>query len=458
MNKEDKLKLYKICGEMLRLFKDDNASARLLLSRDFEDRLHELGIRRYCESYVKLSMDELNSYIERLDDIEELSSIFYSRWYHIKNCGMADDIEKREVRDWFIYVLQRMEELMNDDIACFRGNDVISLKIASVKNRMKQVVELFNDGTVKINGKEINTNSSVEVMSFIETVCDYFNIARIREETGNDNFYTLTINDKYLEAFVYEHCFESFKGLSDELREILNNDKLFVFDGNRNKLDRVFCKYYRNDKHEGRSFESLELNRQFSSFQYTKNDSTDNCTMRIAGDRVTELMDKIDPEILLGPKKGKNKKIPDDNCTREYTLTYNFKNGEEKVIEGTYDLNGLPEMWPILMHDLHILMGNVGLGDIFNENYYNKIGHRKDDYMLCLVSVNGDERLFIGEDENLRAGDDVIVRLPYDYEGFGTIREINYYSADEAPVNLSALCYIERKATEFDYEFIEEEE
>ena len=142
MNKEDKLKLYKICGEMLRLFKDDNASARLLLSRDFEDRLHELGIRRYCESYVKLSMDELNSYIERLDDIEELSSIFYSRWYHIKNCGMADDIEKREVRDWFIYVLQRMEELMNDDIACFRGNDVISLKIASVKNRMKQVVEL----------------------------------------------------------------------------------------------------------------------------------------------------------------------------------------------------------------------------------------------------------------------------------------------------------------------------
>ena len=117
MNKEDKLKLYKICGEMLRLFKDDNASARLLLSRDFEDRLHELGIRRYCESYVKLSMDELNSYIERLDDIEELSSIFYSRWYHIKNCGMADDIEKREVRDWFIYVLQRMEELMNDDIA-----------------------------------------------------------------------------------------------------------------------------------------------------------------------------------------------------------------------------------------------------------------------------------------------------------------------------------------------------
>ena len=110
------------------------------------------------------------------------------------------------------------------------------------------------------------------------------------------------------------------------------------------------------------------------------------------------------------------------------------------------------------MHNLHSLMGNVGLGDIFNENYYNKIGHRKDDYMLCLVSVNGDERLFIGEDENLRAGDDVIVRLPYDYEGFGTIREINYYSADEAPVNLSALCYIERKATEFDYEFIEEEE
>ena len=39
MNKEDKLKLYKICEEMLRLFKDDNASARLLLSRDFEDRL-----------------------------------------------------------------------------------------------------------------------------------------------------------------------------------------------------------------------------------------------------------------------------------------------------------------------------------------------------------------------------------------------------------------------------------
>ena len=39
---------------------------------------------------------------------------------------------------------------------------------------------------------------------------------RIREETGNDNFYTLTINDRYLEAFVYEHSFESLKGLSDE--------------------------------------------------------------------------------------------------------------------------------------------------------------------------------------------------------------------------------------------------
>ena len=79
MNKEDKLKLYKICEEMLRLFKDDNASARLLLSRDFEDRLHELGIRRHSKLYVKLSKDELNSYNEKSNDIEEIASIFYSR-------------------------------------------------------------------------------------------------------------------------------------------------------------------------------------------------------------------------------------------------------------------------------------------------------------------------------------------------------------------------------------------
>ncbi|MGN1405020.1 MAG: hypothetical protein ACI4WM_02015 [Erysipelotrichaceae bacterium] len=439
---------------MLRLFKDEKAGARLLLSRDFEDRLNELGIHKYSRTYVKLSKDELNSYIEKTDDIEELSSIFYSRWYHIKNCGMADDIEKRDNRDWFIYILHRMEEVMNDEIACFGGDTAVNVKIVSVKNRMKQIIELFNDGTVKINGEEINTNSQVEIMSFIESLYDYFSIARIREETDKDNYYTVTIND----SFTYSHSFESLRELSDELREILNNDKLFVFDGNKNRLDRIFFKYFRNDSYEGRSFETIELNRQFSSFQYVKNNFRDTYNLRITGDRVTELLDKIDPEILLGPKKDKNKKITDDNCTREYTLTYNFKNGEEKVIEGTYDLNGLPEMWPILIYNLNILMGNVGLGDIFNENYYNKIRHRKDDYMLCLVSVNGDERLFIGEDESLKAGDDVIVRLPDDDEAFGTIREINYYSADEAPVNLSALCYIDRIADEYDYEFLEEEE
>lgn len=433
---------------MLKLFKDEETNARLLLNKEYEGRLKELGIYKYCDSYLNLSVEEFNSYIENLEDIEELASIFYSRFYDIENCGMADEIERSEVRNWFINILQRIEEEMDDDIACFKGEEALSVKIKSIKDRMAQTVELFTDGSAVFNGEEIVPSGSVEVMSYIESIVECFSIPR-RREVNEDNYYKVTINSKYLASFNYEHSFEYITGnmetdLSDELREILNNEKLFVFDGNQNRLNRLFFKYYRIDKYKGRSFETIELNRLFSSFEYIKNIYGETYKISITGDKVNKIIDRVVKKQLLGTKKGADNHLDDDNCIREYSLTFNFENGEEKVIEGTYDLNGLPEFWPAFMNCLSSLIGNVNLGDVFDKNIYGKTKHRHIDYMLCLVKIGKETRYFIGEDENLKAGDKVIVRLPYDDEAIGIIQEINYYSADEAPVNISALCYIDR--------------
>lgn len=448
MNQKEKLRLYKLCEEMLELFKDEEANARLLLNKEYEGRLKELGVYKYCDSYLNLSVEELNSYIEKLEGIEELSSIFYSRFYDIKNCGMVDEIEQADVRSWFINILKRMEEEMNHDIACLKNDEVVSVKIASKKNRMMQVTELFADGSAKLNGEETVPPGTVEVMSFIESLAEYFSQPRLREN-NKDNYYKITINSKNLELFNYEHSFECLTDdmktdLSDELRKILENGKLFAFDGNQNRVNRLFFKYYRSDKYKGRSFETIELNRYFSSFEYNKNISGEIYNISITSDKINKLIEEIDINQLLGPKRGKDSHLDDDNCIREYTLTFNFKNGEEKVIEGTYDLNGLPEFWPAFMNKLNNLIGDISLGDVFDQNIYGKIRRNKNDYMLCLVKIGKVERYFIGEDDNLNVGDKVIVRLPYDDEANGIIKQIEYYSADEAPVNLSALCYIDR--------------
>ena len=100
--------------------------------------------------------------------------------------------------------------------------------------------------------------------------------------------------------------------------------------------------------------------------------------------RVIEIIDNADIEKLSGRKKS-DVTICDENCSGEYTLTFNFKNGEEKVIEGSYDSNGLPKGWSAFIDKLQNLMGNTDAGDVFNKNYYSKVNHRKVDYMLCPV-------------------------------------------------------------------------
>ena len=385
MKQENKLKIYKLCQDLKTLFMNDETGARLLLSRDFQDRLEEFQVNKYNAFYENYSERELNTYIDKTSNLDELISIFYSRWYTIKMSAQANEIEKKNVRRWFIHILERIEEELDKDVACFKENEVVSVRLISLKDRMKQIVDLNADGSAMVNGLEISSSGNVEIMSYIETVAQYFKTPRLRQKPEKDNYYTVTINDE----FVYEHYFESINNdmgddISDELRIILNNEKLFAFDGKRNRVDRIFFKYYRDDKYEGRCFETIELNRHFSSYQYIRNSSAETFELRISGDRVIEIIDNADIEKLSGRKKS-DVTIYDENCSREYTLTFNFKNGEEKVIEGSYDSNGLPKGWPAFIDKLQNLMGNTDAGDVFNKNYYSKVKHRKVDYMLSIV-------------------------------------------------------------------------
>jgi len=232
----------------------------------------------------------------------------------------------------------------------------------------------------------------------------------------------------------------------------LNRDDLFVFDGNPDRVEDLTVKYHRISKikpkevPEGASWEyvtweyweELKIERENETLTHIKQ-IAEHCKQtnvyEVEGG-VSNLLDAIYPEIFDYMPD-----VPDDivdnlNEVRNYEIVLHSKHGEERQISGYFDKYGLPEEWADFIDKVYNFMAFYGVGELFNEAYYNKPRRRKSDYIFCdVVFEEGCKTYcYIADDDSYEVDDMVLVTADKDnHEAIVRIVDKNYYTAENAP-------------------------
>jgi hypothetical protein len=146
--------------------------------------------------------------------------------------------------------------------------------------------------------------------------------------------------------------------------------------------------------------------------------------------------------------------ITDPNETKDYEINVNFHRRPQLIIQGTYDLNGLPEDWPEFAERILDFIRFYGIGEVLDPSIYGKAKRKAGDYIFCSVEFEEDGKsyYYLTEDDTLSVGDLVYVPVGKDDRtGIVEIVNIEYFSKEEVPFSLDKVKSIIRKCTEDDF-------
>ena len=147
--------------------------------------------------------------------------------------------------------------------------------------------------------------------------------------------------------------------------------------------------------------------------------------------------------------------FPELRRQRNYKLTVHTKHGIEKIVEGCYDKDSLPEEWPEFIDKIYSFISFYGIGEIFEEDYYDKPKRRKSDYIFCDVEFEsgGKTYCYIADDDSYEVNDTVLVTAGQDdHEALVRIVAKNYYSAENAPFPVEKAKHIIKRIDEDELE------
>ena len=254
----------------------------------------------------------------------------------------------------------------------------------------------------------------------------------------------------------------AFDGLSDYIRERLNRDDLFLFDGNPDRVDLIEMTYDRHqefevadpadpeqpyaiwDYHEelkiSRDTETVELYRQIFSDCDVRN------TYHIAGG-VSDFLDSLEPYALSEAEGNPPDVFVDPFRTEKYKIIVTTRRAGTREISGLFDKKGLPKDWPEFSQRLLDFLLSYGLGEIFDERAYGKVCRRAGDLIFCnVVFTDGGKEYCYLSHEDHDVGDLVVVPAGKDdHEAVVRIESVEYHPAEEAPYPLDKIKIIIRK-------------
>ncbi|WP_217587963.1 hypothetical protein [Lentibacillus saliphilus] len=259
--------------------------------------------------------------------------------------------------------------------------------------------------------------------------------------------------------------------LSDMVRDALGIENLFVFDGNNkpDQVERISVDYYKttnikpyaliNELEDDRVTwdysEHVVIDRETETIEHIQQIDS-GCVVsqqyRVEG-RVSEFLDDLDAECLFEDIKGSSLGAEDPNEKRTYIITLDFKNNPQRVIEGSFDKNGLPEDWSEFAEDLSNFLSAYKHGDIFNRSIYSKAKRQANEYMFCSVVFHyGDKRYYyIADDDTIKVGDFVLVPAGMDnHIAKVQVVDIEYVSKEDAPLDVDQTKHIIRRCNEND--------
>lgn len=482
-------------------FRDTKTVSREVEDPAFADECFSLGFEMDCGKAFEaaypgtkafIDYRELDKIIDGIGNIYLLGSAIFSRWRYFTHwAGPGEDILGFENRSWFITALGRLESLTTDDETSsfvFKG---IARKFLIISNNIcfgpqpasddeiEQHLSIMADGRVFFsayaygNGtKHIKTRTKkfkigAERAAYIlKIVGDHFSDEydlAFATDVGNWEM-TLTNAENvpyHFRGSLCSDCDEKLDGISNMIRFNLNMPELLVFDGraNSDRIEKIAIDYHRITKikpgviPEDSTWEyatwnyseHISIDRKSETLEHVQNIGSGCQVSRKyhVEEGVTALLDNIDADEFFAHTEGNPPDVIVNPLeTKGYKITVDYLYGEQKVLTGTFDKNGLPDDFADFSETVYGFMRFYGMGEILDPAVYGKPLRKQTDYIFCNIQFDdyGKTYCYLTDDDSLEAGDYVVVPVGKDNrETIVQIESIEYHSAEDAPFPLDKI-------------------
>ena len=496
-------------------FRDQNINYIELVDHYMADECAALGFEMDCgnafsEKYGEAASNYkvLDQIIDDVTDIPLLGSAIYSQWRYFNHWAYSgSEILKPENRTWFILALSRLAILSGNNPFIFQGElnkiRIISNNIAygpapEADDEVEQHITISGDGRVWFSaynygdaGKHKKSRSKQfkispeNAVSIFEAFSTYFGNEYIETFATDIGNWIMELTNKDGEVYRFRGalCAEFVSegiDLSDMIREYLDMDDLYVFDGNNkpDTIEKITVDYHRETKIKPKHIpedatweyvtwdysEHLIIDKKTETLEHIQNIGTGCKVSRkyeIEGG-IESLLENFDASELFSHVEGN----PDDvietpNELRDYRITIDYKKAEQRIITGSYDKKGLPDDFSEFAETVFEFIRFYGLGEIFDPSVYGKIKRRDNEYIFCSVEFeDGYKRYYyIADDDEIEVGDYVIVPAGKDnHHAIVEVVDIEYFSEEDAPLPVDKTKHIIRKCTDDDMNFDLDEE
>ncbi|MFV0363826.1 MAG: hypothetical protein ACK5LL_12190, partial [Suipraeoptans sp.] len=303
---ENKNQVYNFAVKWCDKFRDQNINYIELVDHFMADDCETLGFEMDCgHAFEEMYGDAVHNY-EKLDeiiddvtDIKLLGSAIYSRWRYFNYWAYdGEEILEFKNRSWFILALSRLSMITGENPFIFTGTPkkihIVSNGIGygpcpKPEDIVEQKVTINSDGRVCYTGyaygdgygkykKAENKNYKIAK----ETAEDILNKVATYFSNEYDEIYATDIGSWEMEITNTEGKAYKFRGslcaafevdevdLSDLIRDSLEIDDLYVFDGRYKPdiIDRITVDYHRVTKIKPKQRISEE--HEFVAWDYTE--------------------------------------------------------------------------------------------------------------------------------------------------------------------------------------------
>ncbi len=166
------------------------------------------------------------------------------------------------------------------------------------------------------------------------------------------------------------------------------------------------------------------------------------------------LLEQFDAEHLFSHIEGNPEDViePSDE-TRDYVITIDFENHPQRIIQGSYDKNGLPSDFAGFIEAVFDFMTFYNMGELFSPSVYGRAKRRKSEHIFCSVAFEegGKSYYYLTEDDSIEVGDLVLVPTGTNHrETVAEVVNIEYFCEEAVPFPIEQTKRIIRKHTNSD--------
>ena len=455
----------------------------------FADECFALGFEMdsgnsFCEKYPKAFNDvqELDRIIEEIDDPKFLGTAIFSQWRYITHWSYCSHPLDTEYRPWFITAFGRLVAITSENDTppyVFYGN-VKKVKIHSNNIyygllpreglEIEQHLTITDDGRVwltryafdedlnyakfkKIEQKRFKIDAA-KAKFLLDKFTQYFRDEYEISFATDVGYFDMQITDDEGKQAVFAGpliCDFEVDGynLSQLVRDSLDDQSLFVFDGNNyERIERITIdhEYNKNivaangQKVVWNPTDHIIIDRATDTIEYTyKIGSECDVTRKYhVSQGIASFLDDLDIETLFTDFEAPDEDvILPENEDSSYNITVSFLRQPDRIVSGRYDKKGLPIDWPEFIENLYSFMSFYGFGEMFDKSHYGKTYRKNGDYIFLSVRFGdyGKTYYYLTDDDSIEVGNQVVVPVGTDgTERIVEVAKIQYFSADSVPM------------------------